>query len=306
MLMAPGATVRLVMGLSRGPLAAFVALGLVFPLIHARHPLEHLVLPLGIVGALGTALAIFLGFRNSAGYDRWWEARKLWGRLVNASRTWARQVLTLVGSPEGAEPSPELVGLQRELVLRQVAYVHALRFHLRAQRDRFASLASLLPEGEVAELEGSTNVPMRIAERQGERIVEAHRRGWLDPFRLVQLDRTLTELLDVQGGCERIKNTRIPRHYDFFPRLFLWVYAVFLPMSLVTEVGWLTPVLSVPLTLLFHVLEISGRTIEDPFENRPTDTQMTHISATIETNLRELLGEPPVVADATLSDGCLY
>ena len=306
MLIARGATVRFVMGLTWGPLLAFVALGIAFPLIHDLHGLDRVALPLGITGALATALAIFLGFRNSAGYDRWWEARKLWGRLVNASRTWARQTLTLVWAPSSAVPPTEVDLFKRELVFRQIAFVHALRYHLRAQTDRFETLERWLSDHEVAELRGSTNVPLRIVQRQAERIAEAQRKGWLDELRLLELDRTLTEIVDAQGGCERIKNTQIPRHYDFFPRLFFWVYALLLPMSLATEVGWLTPALSVPLSLLFHVLEISGRTIEDPFENRPTDTQMTYISATIEANLRELLGEPDVQIEEMLTDGCLY
>ena len=305
MLIDTSATMKFVWSKTWLPLIAFLAVGLGVPAIHSLHSLDHIALPSTFTAALGTALAVFLAFRNSSGYDRWWEARKLWGGLVNASRTWARQTLTLIESDEEAD-ADKVIRLQRDLILRMIAYVNALRYHLRKQHDRYPNLARWLTVEEVNALEGSSNVPMRLVETQAELIAKAAKDGLLSDYRRVHLDATLTELLSIQGGCERIKNTKMPRHYDFFPRLFLWVYVFMLPASLVSEVEWMAPVLTVPLSLLFHVLEVSGRYIEDPFENRPTDTQMTSISGSIETNLRELLGDMEFDVEASILDGCEY
>ena len=254
-----------------------------------------LELPFSAVAALGSALAIFLAFRNSAAYERWWEARKLWGALVNASRTWARQVLSLIEVEGDTEPAP----LHRELVLRHVAYVHALRLHLRKQHERYAAeLGGLVGEAELADHIGASNTPANIALWQARALREAAKRGQIDGFRLMRLDATLTTLHDIQGGCERIKNTPLPRQYDRLPRLFTVVFALLLPFGLADTIGLLTPFVSVPLAAVFTLLDGSGRVIEDPFENRGQDTPMSALCVTIERDLRSHLGErelPPAL-----------
>ncbi len=268
---------------------------------------QHSVaIPVSAVGPLGAALAIFLAFRNSSAYDRWWEARKLWGALVNQSRTFARQITTFATGHGGAQPSDEeLREFHREMVLRHVAYVHALRLHLRGQRD-CEELESLLPAQELVRYQGVSNVPASIAQRQAERLRDAFDRGYLESFRHMQLDVTLSRLLDIQGGCERIKNTPLPRQYDYFPQVFLYVYALFLPFGLVEHFGWFTAIISIPISFVFLVLQAAGRVNEDPFENRWTDTPMSTLSRTIEINLREQLGERDLPEPLSMVDGVAY
>lgn len=241
-------------------------------------------LPLSMVGA---ALSLFLAFRTKSAYDRWWEARMLWGGLVNTSRTFARQALTLIGY---GKPGPEVRRLQRELVDLQICYVHALRCHLR-QQNPFPELRGKLHPDTIEYLRGHKNVPAAIVYKMAAQVRFAFDRGWLDSIRWTALDRTLSDLIDIQGGCERIKTTPMPRQYDYLPRILVWFFCLLLPFGLVEGLGLLTPIASTSLSLMFIMLDHVGREIETPFENTVHDTPMTTLSRTIEINLKQLLGE---------------
>lgn len=242
-------------------------------------------LPLGMMGA---ALSIFLAFRTNSAYDRWWEARTLWGGLVNFSRTLARQVLTLMDGP--SEGGPAASEMQRRLVVSQIAYVHALRCHLRDQNP-FPELRTRFGPDMLQRLESQDNVPAALLLSMGRDLQTAFRVGWLDSYRLAAIDRTLTELTNIQGGCERIKNTPLPRQYDYFPRLLVTVFCLLLPIGLVDGLGMLTPVASTVLSFIFVTVDRIGREIETPFNNTVHDTPMTSLSRTIEANLLQHLGE---------------
>ncbi len=257
--------------------------------------------PLGAVAMLSGALAIFLAFRNASSYDRWWEARKLWGSLVNLSRTFAREVLTFV-APEQQDAQP----LRRSLVLRAAAFAHALRFHLRKQPELMVELSGLLPDAELAAVRVSKNAPNQLLLNQGRALAAAYAQGLLNDFRHIQLEQTLKELTDVLGACERIKNTPLPRQYDYFPRIFLWFYMAVLPFGMVHDLGVFTPLMSVPISIIFVVLEGVGRLNEDPFENRITDTPMSALSRTIEINLKEMLGDQELPPPVEAVDGFLF
>jgi ion channel-forming bestrophin family protein len=241
-------------------------------------------LPLGMVGA---ALSIFLAFRTKSAYDRWWEARTLWGGLVNSSRTFARQVLTLVRS---GDSSDEIHALQRKLIVLQICYVHALRCHLRNQNP-YPELRSRLDADTLAFLRTHKNVPSALLLRMGKLLEFAFQSGWLDTYRWTAIDRTLSDLTDIQGGCERIKNTPLPKQYDYFPRVLVTFFSLVLPFGLVEGLGLLTPIASTSLSFIFITLDRIGRDIETPFENTVHDTPMTTLSRTIEINLRQLMGD---------------
>lgn len=241
-------------------------------------------LPLGMVGA---ALSIFLAFRTKSAYDRWWEARTLWGALVNTSRTLARQALTLIRAERDQE---EASHLQRQLVVMQICYVHALRCHLRNQNP-YPELRSNLDADTIASLRSHSNVPAALLLHMGKLVETAYERQWIDTIRWTAIDRTLSDLTDIQGGCERIKNTPLPKQYDYFPRLLVSFFCLLLPFGLVEGLGLLTPIASTSLSLIFITLDGIGRDIETPFEGTVHDTPMTSLSRTIEINLRQLIGE---------------
>lgn len=264
--------------------------------VELKAGVETIEIPFGVIGALGSVLGIFLAFRNNSAYSRWWEARKLWGRVVNDSRNFARQVLTLMDAS---------ADVRRELVLRHIAWVHALRMHLRKQPERLGELQQMLPAAEHAALAGSTNVPNLIATNQGLRLAQLRKDGVLDAYSHVQMDSTLCRLLDHQGGCERIKNTPVPRQYDVFPRKFTALYVTLLPFGLTEALGWFTVPISVVVSYMFLMLEGAGRIIEDPFENQPMDTPITALSTTIERNLREMIGDDELPPPARAVDDVL-
>ena len=244
----------------------------------------------------GVALAIFLGFRNNSSYDRWWEGRKLWGGIVNQSRSLGRQVMTLLHAT-GLE-APEMAALRREVLYRHIAWLYALKQQLRGQ-DPLAELAPLLSAQELESLGKQKNIAAWLLHRNGHALAEAARRSWLSDNRLEMLDRTLSELISLQGGCERIKSTPIPTAYRVFTHLFTRVYIAALPLGLMETVEFAPLLVLLGLGLAFLVLETLGRLLEDPFTLGPNALALGAICRTIEINLRQQLEETELPPAAT-------
>lgn len=255
-------------------------------------------LPLAMMGA---ALSLFLAFRNNSAYDRWWEARMLWGALVNTSRSLTRQALTM------ADGAPRQCGERgdRTLVHWQIAYVHALRCHLRRQNP-LAELKSLLPAELVERLRSERNVPAAMLLMMGRRLRELFDAGQLDSYRFTAMDTTLSEICNVQGACERIKNTPLPRQYEVFPRMLVGLYCVLLPLGLVEGLGLITPIASTVVSFIFVSFETIGRDLENPFESSVHDTPMSSLSNAIETNLLQALGETSLPTEVKPIRGFVY
>jgi putative membrane protein len=237
----------------------------------------------------GSAIGVIVAFRNQSAYARWWEARTLWGAIVNNSRSWARQVTTVM-MPLSDTEAEELKVMQRRLVYHQIAYAHALRQHLRGLEPR-ELLKPLLSEQELSELRDEKNVPLAIQQQMGALLRACQVRGWADIAHWRALDGSLDDLIDAQGGTERIKNTPMPKQYDYFPQLFVQMYCVMLPLALVMTMGWYTPLGSTLVGFIFLALDKIGRDLEYPFDNTIYDVPMTSLTTTIEINLRQLLGE---------------
>lgn len=243
--------------------------------------LEHIPLTL-----FGSAIGIVLSFRNAQAYDRWWEARKIWGSIVNNTRSWARQVMGI--TVPGSEPMVKLV--QHELIYEQMAWTQALRQHLRGL-EPWEAIAPFLPAEQIEELRKEKNVPLALHYAMGQRIGERCQAKWFDTLTWSQMDDTLNDLADAQGGCERIKSTPFPKQYDYFPRLFVHMFCLLLPLALVPTLGWRTPFGSTLVGFIFLALDKIGRDLENPFDNKIYDVPLTAICTTIEINLRQALGE---------------
>ena len=246
------------------------------------------------LGLLTTAFSIFLVFRVNEAYGRWWEARILWGGVVNYSRTWARQVTTLVTGE--AEQIPEW---KKELVYRHVAYINAVRKTLRRE-EGWQELSPYLAADELAELTTSANKATQLLQNQGRRIAELRDLGALDQFGHLMLDNSLSELYNLQGGCERIKNTVFPDRVAYFTRLIAWSMAVLIPVCVLEadekemSYDFLDFILIPAIMLIFIVTERLGADLKNPFECMPNDTPMTALCRTIEIDLRQQLGETDV------------
>lgn len=247
---------------------------------------------------IGLALGIFLGFRNNAAYDRFWEGRKLWGQLVNSSRSFARQTLSLIrphtsqGAVIAAEQQ-EVDQCQQDLVRHAIAFVHALRHQLR-DSDPFPDLARFLPAGELDDLRRHRNVPFAVSMAMARRVRQAWDRGWISAYHLPVMEKTLAILTDIQGGCERIKSTPIPWAYTVLLHRLVAFYCLFLPFGIVDTTRWLTPIVVLLITHAFFGLDEIGDELEQPFGTEPQDLPLTAISRTIEVNLLQAIGEEEV------------
>lgn len=236
----------------------------------------------------GSAIGVILGFRNNSSYGRWWEARTLWGAIVNNSRSFSRQVVT--GMRANEEDHGALSEMQHRLVYHQIAYVHALRQQLRGL-DPMPELAPFLTEAEIGALAGHKNVALSLQTEMGIMVQRCEALGWINPLQWQALDHSLNDLADAQGGSERIKNTPMPKQYDYFPQLFVHLYCFLLPLAMVGNLGWFTPLGSSLVAFIFLALDKIGRDLEDPFDNTVYDIPLRAITTTIETNLRQMLGE---------------
>jgi ion channel-forming bestrophin family protein len=275
---------------------------LTISVLYTQAGVKLLALPHLPLAIMGGALSVFLAFRNNSAYDRWWEARTLWGGLVNNARTFARQALTLISPASDADDEN---ADSKELVELQIAYVHALRCHLRKQNP-FPELDQQLKAALLRWLRTQNNVPAGLLLEMGKRLNTLFESGRLDPMRFTAIDRTLGELCNLQGACERIKGTPLPRQYEYFPRLLVGAYCLLLPFGFVGGMGLMTPLASTLVSFIFISLESIGRDIEAPFDNTVHDTPMSSLSRMIEINLRQSLDEKPRIAELTPVDGFVY
>lgn len=281
----------------RGELIASALLSTgVFFLYHNQH-LEKVSLPFSIAAILGSALAIFLAFRNNNAYNRWWEARTIWGGIINNSRIFARQIIANADHAlsAGKADSIQIEAFKQEMLYRQAAFAHALRLHLRGQKT-WSAFEHLLSPEEFSQVITKQNIPNYLLFLQGIRIKEGMKAEILGAFDNISLEPTLAGFNNFQGACERIKNTPLLRQYHFFTKLFLLVFMAVLPFSLMAEFNKMgAPALMIPVSMLisfvFGVMGKVGEVNEDPFEGRSTDIPMTALSTTIERDLKEMLGE---------------
>ncbi len=269
-------------------------------------------LPFSIAAILGSALAIFIAFRNNSSYSRWWEARTLWGGIINSSRVLARLIITFTDSHEHQQNYDKNRSKQfkKEMIYKVIAWVHALRLHLRKQGN-WQELKPFISEQEYSEILKSQNIPNLIHLISGKKIYEAMANGTLGGFDSFQMEGQLLALANYQGGCERIKNTPLLRQYDFFTRVFLYTFMLLLPFSLISDftkmnIDSLMIPVSIIISFVFAIIGKVGEVNEDPFENRITDVPLSAMCNTIERDLREMLGETELPKKLEPLNGFLY
>jgi putative membrane protein len=265
---------------------------------------EWVALPHIPLSLFGSAIGIIVAFRNQSAYARWWEARTLVGAVANKSRSWARQVTTVMMPLNEAEAG-EMKEYQKRLVYHQIAYVIALRQHLRGL-EPWEEIAPLLNEQELSALRDQKNVPLAIQLQISALQRHCQVRGWIDIAHWRAMDANLDDLMAAQGGAERIKVTPMPKQYDYFPQLFVQMYCLMLPLALVMSMGWFTPLGSTLVGFIFLALDKIGRDLEDPFENTIYDVPLTSITRAIEVNLRQMLGETVLPAAEKPVHGVLW
>ena len=301
-----------VMWYLRYELAFAVCWAIAVWLLFEKGGFEQIALPFSIAATLGGALAIFLGFRNNSSYGRWWEARQLWSGIVNASRVFARLVFTFTDSHAHQQnyQKERSEAFKKSLVYKQIAWVNALRLHLRGQ-ENWQEIKPFLSEKEFEELQNKQNKPYYLHKIIGKEIYEAMANGILGGFDSFQIEGQLLALANCQGSCERIKNTPLLRQYHFFTALFLYVFMFLLPLCLIGDFKKMgLTVLAVPISILisfvFSSISKIGEVNENPFENKVTDVPLSAICREVERDLKELLEEPNLPQKAEVQDGVLW
>jgi len=286
-----------------------------------------LAIPWVPVALIGTATAFISGFKNTQTYNRTWEARQIYGSIINCSRTLGIMTKDFVRGDNEKE-------LHKEILYRHFAWLTALRFQLRETKSwenvktksynreylkyynvpewessLDEELKSFLPENERQYILSTKNRATQILAQQSERLKELNKQGIITDFNYVAFENQLKDLYDQQGKAERIKNFPYPRQFSSINLYFTNVLCFLIPLGFIGELSkhteklgdwfiWLAVPLSVLVGWVFLVLEQIGESTENPFEGSANDIPITQISRMIEIDLREMLGEkelPPAV-----------
>lgn len=240
---------------------------------------------------VGIALSIFLSFRNSACYDRWWEARKIWGELVFTSRHLARQtlVLSLSGRPEDE-------ARRRRILALAIGFAQAMVIHLRGSGDSAKVLAHL-PDDLRGSYASSRNPPDALLRAMAAEFALLLQQGRISDVVYQAFDRSLLSLGSVQAGCERIRNTPVPFAYTLLLHRTAYLFCFSMPLGFINALGWATPLAAAMIAYAFFGLDALGDELEEPFGLLPNDLPIATLADTVEINLREALGEtdlPPL------------
>jgi len=239
---------------------------------------------------LGIALSIFLGFRNNACYDRWWEARKQWGALIIELRSLSRETLALLDDGGGEPPSVGRLPARR-LVHRGIAFAHALAGHLRGH-DAAQDITRYLEEAESVRVLGSGNRPDALLREHAFELARLRREGALSDITWAELSQRVHALSGVLAACERIRLTPLPFAYTVLLHRTAYLFCLLLPFGLADTLGWFTPVLAGAVAYTFFGLDLLGDELEEPFGTAPNDLPLLALARTAERNLLEALGEP--------------
>ncbi len=235
---------------------------------------------------LGLSLAIFMGFCNSASYERFWEGRKLWGALVIESRSLTRQVMTLVN-----DDSHDSALKKQQFVRMIVALCWALNFQLR-NKNANAVIKNLLSEKNFEQLKDKKFVPVILLKQMGAWLNERKKEGKMDSIILTAIDNQLNGMSQIIGGCERIANTPLPFAYSVLLHRTVYLYCFWLPFGLVDVVGWMMPVIVLFISYTFIALDAIIQEIQEPFGEEENDLALNGICETIQFSVFELADIP--------------
>ena len=302
-------------------------MGAIASLYHFKIITTHI--PWLPVSVIGTSVAFYVGFKNNQAYDRMWEARKIWGGIVNESRTWGMMVDGYITNTFAKEEKgqAELHEIKKRLIYRHIAWLYAHRSQLLApmpwekfstvdkngiiysERKQFGvglvddeitrtELKLFLAEDEHDRLIAHVNTATQIINEQSRELTRLRDQGAIDDFRHMGLESILRSFYELQGKNERIKKFPMPRQYSHMNRIFVGIFILLLPFSMVPELmrlGEQAFWVSIPLCALigwvYVMMEVVGENTALPFQGLVYDIPMMSLCRTIEIDLREMLGE---------------
>ena len=309
---------------TRRDLYIFIVFACIPTSLYYFFDIKWMVIPWVAIALIGTATAFIVGFKNTQTYNRLWEARQIWGSIINGSRAWAILV------KDSVEKNPQAV---KTLIYRHLAWLTALRYQMREPRVwenanlksnlEFARLFTVperetplgdelkkyLSDEELAYLTDKKNKATQIISLQSKQLKQLKDAGHITDLDFIELERSLVNLYDQQGRSERIKNFPYPRQFATINQMFVRLFVSLLPFGILREFGnlsnefgpafvWLTVPCSVTVAWVFHVMERIGEATENPFEGLANDVPISSICRTIEIDLRDMLDEndlPPAL-----------
>lgn len=286
--------------------------------------IRWLVIPWVAIGLVGTAAAFIVGFKNTQTYNRLWEARQVWGSIINSSRQLGIMAKDLLRSDPDAT---------RTVIYRHMGWLTALRFQLREVRawenmklpsnvefSKFYTvpewvgslqeeLRRYLSEEERNYVWQKKNRATQIIALQSKQLRDLYDQQKLTEFEFLEFERLMGALYDHQGRAERLKNFPYPRQFATINQMFTRLFMFLLPFGILQEFGkmskelgdafiWLTVPCSLTVSWVFYMMERIGESTENPFEGGPNDVPISNIARTIEIDLREMLDEqdlPPAI-----------
>ncbi|WP_394774269.1 bestrophin family protein [Flavobacterium sp.] len=278
---------KYVLGKIKVELGLVLTYTILFEIFHHYFISVAVDIPIAIPTMVGTIISLLLAFKSNQAYDRWWEARIIWGSIVNESRTLVRQMLTFYKDPEFTVEANEF---KENFTKRQIAWCYSLGQALR-NKDAVKPIKEFISEEELNFVKNHQNVPNAILLLHARDLRIARKDKKLNTYQQVEIDNTLSRLCDAMGKCERIKNTIFPTTYSMYIRMTLCLFILLLPFGLVSLLSWFAIPLITIIGGMFFLIERMAIHLQDPFENRPTDTPVTTISNTIEKNLMQMLNE---------------
>lgn len=290
MLLKKNIPIRYIFGKIKYEILFVTIYGIAIEVIYQNFHITNISIPMTVHSVLGTIISLLLAFRSNQAYDRWWEARIIWGAIVNDSRTFARQILSLMEDP--LDPD-RIDGFKKRMIKRQIAWCYALGKGLRRD-DPMPMISKFVSEEELEYLKDFDNKHVGLVQLHARDLNNALKQGWINPYQQVEIDQTLTRLCDHMGKSERIKNTVFPSTYSLYIHLALHFFILLLPFGLVQLFGFLMVPVLVVITACFFLIEKMAIHLQDPFENKPTDTPVLSISRNIERDLKQMMKDKHV------------
>ena len=254
--------------------------------------------PTLIPSVLGTALAFFIGFNNNQAYDRWWEARKIWGGLINNSRTWARQIVYFPN--QGSEAAATNFKI-KTAVYRNIAFVYALKQSLR--KSKVEEYKQYLSPEDIALVSSEANKANALLNLQTRDLNELYILNTIDGFQFSELNKILISLCDDMGKSERIANTVFPTTYNYYTRRFSWIFIVLMTLVTAQSLGPWSILAGTLIGYVFLTTHKIGQLLLNPFEEISTGIPLNHISRTIEINLLQTLQEKEIPKPVESTNG---
>ncbi|MDV6169068.1 bestrophin family ion channel [Flavobacterium sp. DG1-102-2] len=278
---------KYVIGKIKVELALVIAYTIGFEVIHHFYHAISINIPIAVPTIIGTIISLLLAFKSNQAYDRWWEARMVWGAIVNDSRSLMRQIIAFYKDPDF---SVEASDFKERFAKRQSAWCYSLAQFLRG-KDPIKPIRTLLNEEELRFVKNHKHVPNAILMLHAKELKKARAGKKINTYQQVEIDNTLTRLCDSMGKCERIKNTIFPTTYSMYIRFTLFLFILLLPFGLTDYLGWMQIPVIATIAAACFLIEKMAIHLQDPFENRPTDTPMISISTNIEKNLMQMVNE---------------